>query len=124
MTNPNSYKTELKPNTVNQFKFIATSTNQLELEGVDSATVSEINWGEIDGTLSNQTDLQNALNTKADNADVNTKTFYLSSTSDLTNAQAAYDWWKSGKEAIIYYNNRTYIFERQTTASFDSPSYS
>lgn len=66
VTNPNSYKTELKPNTVNQFKFIATSTNQLELEGVDSAVVSEINWGEIDGTLSNQTDLQNALDQKLD----------------------------------------------------------
>lgn len=66
MTNPNSYKTELKPNTVNQFKFIATATNQLELEGVDSAVVSEINWGEIDGTLSDQTDLQNALDQKLD----------------------------------------------------------
>lgn len=64
--NPNSYKTELKPNTVNQFKFIATSTSQLELEGVDSAIVSEVNWGEIGGTLSNQTDLQDSLDDKQD----------------------------------------------------------
>mgnify|MGYP003299985177 CR=1 FL=1 len=84
VTNPNSYKTELKPNTVNQFKFIATSTNQLELEGVDSAVVSEINWGEIGGTLSNQTDLQNALNSKADVTDVNTRTFYIASTTDTS----------------------------------------
>ena len=35
ITNPNSYDITLKPNAVNQFKFIATNTNQLELEGVD-----------------------------------------------------------------------------------------
>lgn len=85
----------------------------------------------VDGSLSTTSTnpvenrvITNALNGKADATDVNTKTFYLSSTSDLTNAQAAYDWWKSGKEAIIYYDNRTYTFERQTTASFDDPSYS
>ena len=66
VTNPNWYNTELEPNTVNQFKFIATSTNQLELEGVDSAVISEINWGEIGWTLSNQTDLQTALDAKQD----------------------------------------------------------
>lgn len=97
VTNPNLYKTELKPNTVNQFKFIATSTSQLELEGVDSAVVSEINWGEIDGTLSNQTDLQNALNSKADKEDVNVKVFHIASTNDITNAQAAIDWWEQGR---------------------------
>ena len=31
----------------------------------------------------------------------NTKTFYLSGTSDLTNAQAAYDWYNAGKNPII-----------------------
>ena len=102
VTNPNLYKTELKPNTVNQFKFIATSTSQLELEGVDSAVVSEINWGEIDGTLSNQTDLQNALNSKADKEDVNIKVFHIASTSDLTNAQAAIDWWEQGRLTGAY----------------------
>lgn len=35
--------------------------------------------------------------------DVNTKTFYLSSTSDLTTAQAAYDWYVAGKNPIIVY---------------------
>lgn len=33
----------------------------------------------------------------------NTKTFYLSSTSDLTTAQDAYDWYRQGKNAIIYF---------------------
>jgi hypothetical protein len=32
ITNPNGYNTTLKANTINQFKFIATATNQLELE--------------------------------------------------------------------------------------------
>lgn len=32
VTNPNGYSTDLQPNTVNQFTFIATSNNQLELE--------------------------------------------------------------------------------------------
>ena len=38
----------------------------------------------------------------------NTKTFYLSSTSDLTNAQAAYDWWAAGKNPIIIYSQVSY----------------
>ena len=37
VTNPNGYSTELTPNKVNQFKFIATSNSQLELEGVDTS---------------------------------------------------------------------------------------
>ena len=44
-----------------------------------------------------------------DNAGWNTKTFYLSSTSDLTNAQAAYDWYLAGKNPIIIYDNKSYI---------------
>jgi len=34
----------------------------------------------------------------------NTKTFYLSSTSDLTTAQAAYDWYKDGKNPIVAFS--------------------
>lgn len=47
--------------------------------GVISNTQTSANWGNITGTLSNQTDLQNALNTKANTNDIPTKT------SDLTN---------------------------------------
>lgn len=121
--NPNWYKTELKLNTVNQFKFIATSTSQLELEWVDSSIVSEIDWGEIGWTLANQTDLKNALDAKADNLDLNTKTFYLSDTSDLTNAQAAYDWYLAGNNPIIQYKYSwktypyTYILEDNWSSS-------
>ena len=38
----------------------------------------------------------------------NVKAFYLSSTSDLTNAQAAYDWYLAGKNPIIVYNDTAY----------------
>lgn len=58
----------------------------------------------------------NAINSKADATDVNTKTFHLSSTSDLTTAQEALDWYLAGKNPVITYDtdnvnslNRTYI---------------
>lgn len=47
--------------------------------GVISNTQTSANWGNITGTLSDQTDLANALNDKADTSDIPTKT------SDLTN---------------------------------------
>lgn len=40
----------------------------------------------------------------------NTKTFYISGTSDLTNAQAAYDWLEDGNNPLIIYNNYVYRF--------------
>lgn len=68
-------------------------------------------WWNITGDISNQTDLAYALLWKADVADVNTKTFYLSSTSDITTAQAAYNWWNAGKYAIIVYQSESYVYE-------------
>ena len=63
-------------------------------------------------TLSSCSDVINALwYTPVNNTDLNTKTFYLSSTSDLTNAQAAFNWYKAGKEPLIVYNKRTYILD-------------
>jgi len=50
-------------------------------------------------------------NTVAMAADVNTKTFYLSSTSDLTTAQAALDWYKSWNNPIVSYNDKMYYFK-------------
>lgn len=43
--------------------------------------------------------------------DVNTKTFYLSSSSDLTTAQAAYDWGNAGKNPVIIYNDTVYVID-------------
>lgn len=47
--------------------------------------------------------------TSVDLSDLNTKTFYINGTSDLTNAQAAYNWYTAGKNPIIMYNNMAYI---------------
>ena len=41
----------------------------------------------------------------------NTKTFYVSSSLDLLPAQAAYDWYLAGKNPIINYTNKVYIFD-------------
>lgn len=76
------------------------------------ATLSDIPWGaewwNITWTLSNQTDLQNAINAKADINDVNTKTFYITSFLDLTSAQAAYDWYLAGKTPLIFWDRKLY----------------
>ena len=45
-----------------------------------------------------------------DSANINTKTFYLSSTSDLINAQAAYDWYLAGNNPIIVYDDEVYEY--------------
>lgn len=52
----------------------------------------------------------------SDAADINTKTFYLSSTSDLTTAQAALDWYNAGKNAIICYNEEYYIYASKSSS--------
>ena len=44
----------------------------------------------------------------ADGESANTKLFTLSSTSDLTNAQAAYDWYLAGKYPVIKYSSKLY----------------
>ena len=51
--------------------------------------------------------------------DINTKTFYLSSTSDLTNAQAAYDWYKSNKNPVIMYSNKAYSLWTKQSGSWN-----
>ena len=99
ITNPYSESTTLLANTVHQFGFLAIDWD-LELQ--PSVTQSWWwEWWTITWTLSNQTDLQTALNAKANASDVNTKLFRLSSNSDLTTAQAAYDWRAAWKNPII-----------------------
>lgn len=59
-----------------------------------------------------------------DAANINVKAFYLSDTSDLTTAQAAYDWIMSWKEAIISYLREAYILDsRSTTKVVFNPAY-
>ena len=58
-----------------QDKLIAGENIIIDEDGTISATgevVEGVNWGNIHGTLSNQTDLLTALNAKADSADLST----------------------------------------------------
>lgn len=50
--------------------------------GVSYVLLSSVNWGDINGTLSDQTDLQNALDAKEDSIDPSTFDRFLSSTDD------------------------------------------
>ena len=50
----------------------------------------------------------------SDAADINTKTFYLASSSDLTSAQAAYDWYVAGNNPIIVYDDKSYTLSTIT----------
>ena len=50
---------------------------------------------------------------------LNMKAFYLSSTSDLTTAQAAFEWQNGGKTAIVVYSNKPYAFSFYNTAQMD-----
>lgn len=70
------------------------TTNDV-LKSYDWSQWNEVGWGE----------------------ECNTKTFYLSGTSDLTNAQAAYDWHRSWKNAILTsssVSNHRLFFEKST----------
>lgn len=72
------------------------TTGIITQENVISNTgVLSVNWQTWDVTISTP-------------EESNTKTFYLSSTSDLTNAQAAYDWYIAGKNPIIQYDKKIY----------------
>ena len=51
----------------------------------------------------------------SDAADINTKTFYLSSTSDLATAQAIYDWHAAGKNPIVVYDDKSYTLSVVTS---------
>lgn len=94
-------------------------------------------WWSITWTLSAQTDLQNALNTKANAVDLNTKAFPLSWDSwqtALDEAQAIYNWYAAGKTPIIKYSDKCYyfvnsvssdlIFRSEINSFFSKSSYS
>lgn len=76
-----------------------------------SWSAAAITWGSIVWTLSNQTDLQNALNGKANVSDVNTKTFFMTSQNYFTKANEVYDWYVAWNNPIIIYDGETYIFD-------------
>ena len=56
-----------------------------------------MSFANLAGQPSDNANLASALNAKADKEDVNVKVFHIASTNDITNAQAAIDWWEQGR---------------------------
>lgn len=128
ITNPYSVPIALTANNTDQFEFLAVwNTLELQANNAEVTNVVRLTWDQtINWTKtftispvvpSKTTDATNtgiAIATeaqvykKADATDVNTKTFYLSSTSDLTTAQAAIDWIIAWKTAFILFNGAVY----------------
>lgn len=81
ITNPYSVDLTLTANGIDQFVFLATN-----------------GWLELQPSILTQ------------NA-VNTKTFYISSESDLTTAQEIYDWYADWNLPILYWNNNNVVWK-------------
>ena len=75
---------------------------------VISATDNKAEWWNITWTLADQTDLQNALNSKANASDVNTRTFYIASTSDTAWMQRVTNYLDTGNNPIVDYWDAKY----------------
>lgn len=60
--------------------------------------------------------IANAINNLS--TDVNTKTFYLASAADFTNAQAAVDWIDAWKMALVCFNWQTYVYISKTSTKY------
>lgn len=79
-------------------------------------------WWSITWTLSNQTDLQTALNAKANASDVNTKTFYITSSQtsseQIAVAQDAIDYYVAWNNPIIRYWNSAFLLAKRTNATY------
>ena len=81
---------------------------------------ASVTWWSIVGILSNQTDLQNALNAKANATDVNTKTFYLTWTTGEANmavAREIHEWMSAWNTALIHYWNKVYTYSKYVTGT-------
>ena len=50
--------------------------------------------------------------------DINTKTFYIEDDQDLTTAQAAYDWYADGKDAILSYWDSIYVLVQSRSSTW------
>lgn len=90
---------------INVISFFVHTTNLPIISGntVDGELLTT-DWDELITSWISVSDLEDLHD------DVNTKTFYLSGTSDLTNAQAAYDWYKAWKNPIIRISGWNYSF--------------
>lgn len=79
----------------------------LQINHSKSVSFANIAWQPSDNPA-----LDAALDAKANASDVNTKTFTLASTTDYTNAQAAYDYLQDWWNPIIDYDGTIYTYWR------------
>lgn len=107
ISNPNNVDTTLTANSIDQFVFLAVWW-QLELQKELQEPIVYTAWTWIDINASNV--ISNTSNIKV---------FYLASTSDLTNAQAAHDWQNWWSTALIIYNNKPYTYLWGNAASMN-----
>ena len=90
-------------------------THYPSAKAVSDAITSSGGWDMLksvydpDNIEANAFDYNNFINTPTIPTESNTKTFTLSSTSDLATAQAAYDWYRNWNNPIILYTNNIYI---------------
>ena len=73
---PNSYKDKAG-------NILIVSADEKSLEFTTPQAIEDVNWGEINGTLSDQTDLQDALNLKANKTEIPTKNSQLENDSEF-----------------------------------------
>lgn len=62
---------------------VSVKSDESGLEFVTPQSIEDVHWGEIQGTLSDQTDLQNALDLKADDTDLLNYVPYTGATADV-----------------------------------------
>ncbi len=85
---------------------LITTDNKLDYALISGApSIQNAEWGAITGTLSSQTDLQNALNQKANSTDIPLSTSQLTNDSNFVN-QTTLDTALSGKQNIITNDNK------------------
>lgn len=88
-----------------------TSDGQVADSGIAKANLELNTNKETWSTLTDSTTNYPSSHTvkEAIGGSVNTKTFYLSSTSDTTTAQEAYDWYVAGKNPIVVLSDIVYV---------------
>jgi len=72
------------PSVIESLKILRGKSDGSGLEFIDPEVIEDVNWGEITGTLSDQTDLQGALDLKYDSVDFNTDFDTRLGTKDIT----------------------------------------
>lgn len=81
-------------------------------EYIETGSTAPVNQVQSDWEQTDDTQVDYIKNKPTDFG--NTKTFYLANIYDLTTAQAIYDWYKSGKNAIIVFEDTEYFYDSKS----------